>query len=107
MVSGEGSSLAAAGGPLASGCSVQVSMGVLVGGAWGEGGGPTLPPLTWRVYPAECAQSHKTAHMDTGARLLWNVPTDAKQNLSWSSEMNGVTSVDGSLQRWTCAWGGF
>ena len=33
-------------------------------------GGPTLPPLIWRVYPAECAQSQNTAHMDTGARLL-------------------------------------
>ena len=28
------------------------------------------PPLIWRVYPVECAQSHKTPHMDTGARLM-------------------------------------
>ena len=38
-------------------------------GRWCRGG-ISVPPLIWRVYPAECAQSHKTAHMDTGARLL-------------------------------------
>ena len=56
--------------------SASVSMGVLVGGVRRKGklgrgwDSPTLPPLIWRVYPAECAQSHKTAHMDTGARLM-------------------------------------
>ena len=64
--------------------SAPVSMGVLVGGVRRKGklgrgwGAPTLPPLIWRVYPAECAQSHKTAHMDTGARLMERAQTQNK-----------------------------
>ena len=71
MASGEGSSrrLWEAHWPVVS---APVSMGVLVGGVrrkgklgrgWRGEGGATLPPLIWQVYPAECAQSHKTAHM--------------------------------------------
>ena len=61
---------------------MPVSLGVLVGVRVGRvSWGPTLPPLTWRVYPAECAQSHKTAHLDTGARLMERA-ADAKQILA-------------------------
>ena len=87
--SGRGVLASAVGGPLTGGCNVQVSMGVLVGGArrkskLGRGwGAPTLPPLTWRVFPAGMRAVTKQ-HTWTPARDCWSVPTDAKQNLSWS-----------------------
>ena len=59
--------------------------------------------LRWRVKPAECAQSQKTRRdTDTSTRLLECARTGVKQNLSGSSEMNGVTSSGGSLCWWTC-----
>ena len=37
--------------------------------SWGGVGVPTLPPLTWRVQPAVCAQSQKNGHTCTPARV--------------------------------------
>ena len=60
-------------GAVAEGSSVQeVRFVVFVVVDWtdGEGWGvPTLPPLTWRVQPAVCAQSPKKRDTCTPARV--------------------------------------
>ena len=73
-------------------CWSEVCLGRV---SWGEGWEvPTLLPLIWRVYPTECAQSHKTAHMDTGARLLERAHRrEAKLEVEFRNER--VTSVGG------------